>query len=183
MEIIGLTMPKEVRQPPNSYKCWAAALEAWLGVTPQAGGFQGLSMEEAVKLFTHKSNQGPEDPYSANALGGLNMHGKDADNEFNFMAVMVGMDFLVFPKDKMKLLTGSFLYPKLKDKGHIYIVVSGGQVTNDPTLAHAGVIWAMKDWSSADCIVAVMDPIHGYVPDRPLSYYRSAANAIVGWPQ
>lgn len=174
MEIIGLTMPKEVRQPPNSYKCWAAALEAWLAVTPQAA-IQGVSMEEAVQLFAHRS--------SANPLGGLNMHGKDADNEFNFMAVMVGMRYQIFLKHEMNLLTGGFLYPKLKNKGHIYIVVSGGQVTSDPKLAHAGVIWAMKDWSSPDCIVAVMDPIYGYVPDRPLSYYRSARNAVVGWPK
>ncbi len=168
MPTFGRELPKQVLQPVGSYKCWAAALESWLAVTPMSSGAAFVkTMDEAIKLFAPQS--GP--------LGGL-----DVQSEFEFMAVMVGMNYVAAPKHKMNLLTGALLYSKLKHKGHLYIVASGGAVTSSPKLAHAGVIWAIANWNTSKCIVAVMDPIFGYVPDRPLSYYRSAKNVILGWP-
>jgi hypothetical protein len=168
MATFGRELPKEVLQPHDSYKCWAAALESWLDVTPNSSGTAYVkTMQDAIALFAPKS--GP--------LGGL-----DIKTEFEFMAEMIDMDYASFPRHKMHLLTGGFLYSKLKHKGHLYIVVSGGTVTSSVELAHAGVIWAMANWGGSKPVLAVMDPIYGYVPDRPLSYYRSAANAILGWP-
>jgi hypothetical protein len=164
---ILLDPPKEVFQPKDSYKCWAAALVSWLYAEPKTGGASWVkSVDDAIKLFA---------PHSG-ALGGL-----DIPREFDFMAQMVGMDYLVFPKHKMSLITGTLIHSKLR-KGHVYIVVSGGTVTSSVTLAHAAVIWAMAHWDSANPSLAVMDPLYGWVSGRPLSYYRSAANAIVGWP-
>jgi hypothetical protein len=168
MAAFSLNIPKEVFQPESSYKCWAAALESWLDIIPsnKAADFV-TTMDDAVRLFAKKGD----------SLGGL-----DIPTVFPFMAEMVGMDYVTLARHQMHQLTGGLLYSRLRHKGHLYIVVSGGTVTSTVKLAHAGVIWAIADWNGSHPIVAVMDPIYGYVADRRLSYYRGAANAILGWP-
>ena len=93
MPTFGRELPKQVLQPVGSYKCWAAALESWLAVTPMSSGAAFVkTMDEAIKLFAPQSGQ----------LGGL-----DVQSEFEFMAVMVGMNYVAVPKHKMNLLTGA----------------------------------------------------------------------------
>ncbi|MGE5344434.1 MAG: hypothetical protein ACM3JH_00630 [Acidithiobacillales bacterium] len=166
MASIERLRPDEIFQPEKSYKCWAAALVAWVQVTQSKAAFWLDDMDEAVRLFAKDQK-----------LGGLDIKG-----EFRFMAEMVGMNYRRFLRHEVIQLTGGLLYSLLKNKGHLYIVVSGGSVTASVELAHAGVIWAIRNSNGPDAVVKVMDPIYGWVPDRPLSYYHGVANAILGWP-
>ena len=163
------TPPKVVMQK-SHFACWAAALEAWMGVTPKSPASWFLKTQEDA-LATYK-------PFLKNEQGAISVSGEDGSvGGVQMMAAGVGMDLAVFKK--AALITGAFLYQKLVAKGHVYLMFADG------TIGHTVVIYKIvHPFNSKKCVVSLMDPWpkKGLI-ERPLADVQEHAEAIVGWPE
>jgi hypothetical protein len=169
---ITLQLPKKVVQykiktmEQTKLTCWAAALESWMSVTPNSPGSWYLTTQDsAIDNFYMfmESNGGLEIQWG-----------------FRFMAAAVGMEIGVFkPSSK---LSGSFIYSKLKSRGHIYLFYAGGVSNTSGEIGHCVVIYGINNPWDKNCTVSIMDPWFGeYNVDKPLSFFQNANESVAGW--
>jgi hypothetical protein len=159
--------PKEVFQDPKMFTCWAAALESWIGVTPNSpASWRITTQADAISQYSMFTD----------SKGGL-----EVKEGFKWLAAGCGMEFKVFKKAKD--LTGAFLDEKLRRRRYLYFLFAGGDTGMGNNLGHACVIYEIsKPWSQ-DCSISVMDPWpgNGIKPGQPLTAYTRANEAIVAW--
>jgi hypothetical protein len=163
------TAPRVVVQR-SRFACWAAALEAWIAVTPKSPASWFLKTQDdalaTYKVFLAGERKALTVSAGKGGVGGLEM-----------MAAGVGMGLKVFKK--ASLITGAFLYQKLLAKGHVYLMYADG------TVGHTVVIYKIvHPFNSKKCMLSVMDPWPemGLI-ERPLTEVQANAEAIVGWPE
>ena len=158
-ELGYLNVPPLVEQV-DEMSCWAAALEAWLSVTP---GRKRRSQHELIGVMENKA--------ALDAEGYLNIK-----KGVPLLAQMVGMGLQVFPKHKKAQLTGTFLLNKLAKRGYLYMVY------NVFGVGHAVVVYGIVNEPGNETIFA-MDPWMGkaYTNDTLADYKRDSHEFVVGW--
>ncbi len=158
-ELGFLNFPPLVEQV-DEMSCWAAALEAWLSVTP---GRKQRSQHELIGVMEKKA--------ALNADGYL-----ITKKGIPLLAQMAGMTVQVFPKHKKDQLTGTFLLKKLAKRGYLYMVY------NVFGVGHAVVIYGVVNEPGNETILA-MDPWMGrsYTNDTLDDYKVDSHEFVVGW--
>ncbi|HSB64037.1 MAG TPA: papain-like cysteine protease family protein [Thermoanaerobaculia bacterium] len=149
-------LPPLVFQPStDEWICWAAAMESWLRVTPNR---KVRTRDELVGLF-----QGDTDDSGALLKKGLPR-----------LITMARMDVKAFPKSGPGLSL-DFLYQKLVERGHLYLMFSSSGV------GHANVVYAVDEELD---YIGYMDPWPGMgYRSRSIGDFRDAASEfLVGWP-
>lgn len=150
------SMPPYVSQS-ETYLCWAAALDSWLGAVPDR------SRRNQVDLLA-----------AAIEAGVVADNGSLLKKGLVWISANFDMTMKVFSKQKR--LTVDYLLGRLKKKGYLYLVWNpGGDV------AHCQVIWGVNPDFGA---LAYMDPWKGEGYNlRPVQeYYYDAAEFVVGYP-
>jgi hypothetical protein len=164
--ILARDIPPYVQQD-SPRSCWAAAMESWTSIVPKK------TYRTQNELFLMAAESGLVwDPVTLE-MNGLLKKG------IPVMAKKVGMKLAIFPASKKKQVTLTYLYNKLKNNGHVYLVYHGGG--SDEGLAHAVVVYAVSlelGW------LGVMDPWYGQGFQWPyLSDLQESSNYfIVGYP-
>ena len=154
-----LNFPPLVEQV-DEMSCWAAALEAWLSVTP---GRKRRTQHELIGVMEQKA--------ALDAEGYLNIK-----KGVPLLAQMVGMGLEVFPKHKKAQLTGTYLLKKLAKRGYLYMVY------NVYGIGHAVVVYGIVNEPGNETIFA-MDPWRGrYTNDTLADYKQDSHEFVVGWP-
>ncbi len=159
-------IPKYVLQD-SPRNCWAAAMESWTYIVPEK------TYRTQDELFLMAAESGLVwDPVTFE-MNGLLKKG------IPVMAKKVGMKLAIFPASKKKQVTVTYLYNKLKNHGHVYLVYHGEGVSEG--LAHAVVCFAVSremGW------LGVMDPWYGQGFQWPyLADLQASSNYfIVGYP-
>ena len=159
-------IPREVLQDTNQFTCWAAALEAWLSVTP------GCPLAWAIK---NKEDAIREYEYFCESASGENIL-----KGFRWFAAAFGMNFDSFkPAQK---LSARYVYEKLAAKGCLYVFAVGQPALGNGR-AHALVIYGISDYETDECCtVAVMDPWKsGIVPTKSFREYQKAEEILIAW--
>jgi hypothetical protein len=165
-----LTPPKLVTQ--TGLTCWAASLESWLSVkqhSPVAWHTGGeKSIVEDIKTW-NVLYQGLGKGVLVDQAGSLTKAGAI------WVLENAGMAGKGFPNPK--LLTGQFIYSKLKEKGHLYVIRTW------PDWSHAEVIYGIENWeSSKTCKVAVMDPRPSYGYFKfDLDSFQTDKSVLIAW--
>ena len=146
-----LFRPRPVMQDSNQYLCWASALESWIEVQIKQ---VMRSSEELIALMTKGTGYlGERDGLTARGWG--------------HAVQLLGLGFASFGARRgttpLDQLTISFLYQKMKQKGHLVIAYN---IT--PSLAHTVVGYGVTLWFNpydpddrGTRWVNVMDPWNG----------------------
>ncbi len=164
-------VPPVVTQP--GLTCWAAAALSWLIAKGRQEFFAQFGIKTAndlVELFK---------PFTVSG-GAL-----DLQQGLEPLADFLDLKFRKYQPGK--LLTGSEVHSLLVNKGHLWMLIAGGQLLPNP-IAHAVVVYKIDDWWTSGATVGAMDPFPGIggpnvggLIDRPLSVYRSASLLALGW--
>ena len=157
-ELGYLTVPPLVEQV-DEVSCWAAALEAWLSVTP---GRTRKSQHELIGVMEKKKAL-DEEGYLKVKKGVL------------ILRQLAGMELEVFQKHEKAQLTGSFLLKKLAKRGYLYMVY------NVFGVGHAIVVYGIVNDPGSETVFA-MDPWMGTSTNDTLANYkRDSHEFVVGW--
>ena len=170
MATYQLSKPKQVIQ--TGLTCWAAALESWLSVKSHSPVAWRSGGEKDIVADLRTWNElavGTKQAAMLDAAGSLTKAGAI------WVLENAGMQGKGFPNPR--LLSGSYLYQKLKEKGHLYVIRTW------PQWSHAEVIYGISDWDKPlKCLVSVMDPrpTYGYF-DFDLNSFQTDRSVLVAW--
>ncbi len=170
MSSFMLAPPKLVKQ--TGLTCWAASLESWLSMKNQSPVAWHTGTETDIVKDIKEWNvlyQGMGKGVLIDSAGSLTKDGAI------WVLENAGMAGKGFPNPK--LLTGQFIYNKLKEKGHLYVIRTWVE------WSHAEVIYGIEDWENPKkCQVAVMDPrpVHGYYK-FDLDSFQTDRSVLIAW--
>lgn len=137
------------------WTCWAAALEAWLAVTP---GRKKWLQVDLVGAYATDDNGGL-DPKS----GWPNI----ADDFKMDYEVVAGSD-----------LDAQYFVSKLRNHGHVLV---GYNLAKG--IAHVEVVYGAGYPDGKNFRIAVMDPDGARFRNRPITYFTKRAAVMVSWPR
>ena len=154
-----LPPPKTVAQG-DGYKCWAAALESWLSVTP---GRLRWTQDQLLEKRGHFTDPERKNLYPS-AFNG------DAINADIFKGMLqdpiLDLKMLCKEVSVTERVEGGDIYWLLRDQGYIYIVYT---VAKDGDVRHANVIYEVD----SEGYVNVMDPMRGALMNKAVDEFHS----------
>jgi hypothetical protein len=162
-------MAWRLRQPPSvtqgeGYKCWAAAMESWLKVTPGRPKWPQELLLSSAGMFTHKT--GFEPPGTGLPPGAIDANG------FKEMVAseIMGIRMMWEETPQGTSLGDEDIFDKLWEHGYLYVSFTSSR-GNDPNqgFRHCVVVWG----ADADGNIQIMNPTTGAYENKTVDYLRS----------
>jgi hypothetical protein len=154
-----------LKQPPSvtqatGFKCWAAALQSWLAVTPNRPKWPQDFLLKSSAMWRNDMNRNLPD-------GAI-----DADI-FKAMAVssLLGLRMSWEEIPAGTGIADDDLYSRMLENGYLFLsyTAAGGIIDTGNGVRHCVVVWAAND----EGVVSIMNPSLGAIENQRVDHFRA----------